>query len=119
MQDVLKHALDGMDLRRPEEWVGRVAWQPFRDGVEIHRLYGNGSAGPSAVLLKFQPGGKIPRHLHEGFEHILVLSGSQVDDFGEVKTGELRIHLPGSAHSVSSAAGCLVLAIYERPGAFS
>jgi anti-sigma factor ChrR (cupin superfamily) len=49
------------------------------------------------------------------FEHILVLSGSQTDHNGEHQTGTLVINPPGTNHSVISEAGCIVLAIWEKP----
>jgi hypothetical protein len=30
----------------------RVVWSPFREGVEIHRLYGDGISGPTAALIR-------------------------------------------------------------------
>jgi anti-sigma factor ChrR (cupin superfamily) len=115
----LNHVLEGIDLFRSDEWQARIPWQPFQGGVEIHRLYGDGMTGPAASLLRFSPGGKIPRHSHTGYEHILVLSGSQIDENGQVFAGGLRIHPPGSAHSVTSESGCIVLAIYEKPVSYS
>lgn len=91
---------------------------PFREGVEIYRLYGNGVDGPSAALLYSRHASHIPRHLHQGYEHILVLAGSQRDDHGILSTGTLRVHAPGTAHEVFNEAGCLVLAIYEKPVLF-
>jgi len=111
---LIKHVLEGLDFSKPGEWEPRVPWTPFQDGVEIHRLYGDGVNGPSAALLRFQPGGRIPMHVHRGFEHILVLRGSQEDEHGQITAGALRIHPPGSSHSVTSVAGCVVLAIYEN-----
>ncbi len=93
-------------------------WQPFQAGVEIHRFYGDGITGPAAALLRFAPGGRIPLHAHTGYEHILVLSGSQHDQAGEATTGMLVINPPGSRHSVVSENGCIVLAIYEAPVQF-
>jgi len=119
VQALLNHALEGLDLSRPAEWESRIPWQPFQEGVEIHRLYGDGVTGPSAALLRFSAGGRIPRHLHTGYEHILVLAGSQADDDGLLPAGRLRIHIPGSSHAVTSAAGCIALAIYEKPVSFS
>ncbi len=75
--------------------------------------------GSSAALLRFEPGGKIPLHFHTGYEHIIVLSGSQMDEHGQLFAGGLRIHPPGSSHSVASESGCIVLAIYEKPVSFS
>lgn len=90
-------------------------WSPFRPGVEIHRLYGDGAAGPSAALLRYAPAASIPRHRHEGHEHIYILHGSQVDDAGTYVAGALVVHPPGSSHAVHSPDGCVVLVIWERP----
>jgi anti-sigma factor ChrR (cupin superfamily) len=97
------------------EVADQFPWQPFREGIEIHRLYGDGEAGAAAALLRYQPGAMVPGHAHEGFEHIFVLNGSQTDDNGEHLAGTLVINLPGSSHSVISDAGCIVLAIWEKP----
>ncbi|MDB6136718.1 MAG: hypothetical protein JWM59_4961 [Verrucomicrobiales bacterium] len=107
--------LEVPDLLRLAENPDRLAWQPFREGVEIHRLYGDGVTGPSAALLRYAKAGRVPRHFHEGYEHILVLAGSQRDEHGPLPPGTLRIHPPGTSHEVFSEAGCLVLAIYEKP----
>lgn len=106
--------LEIKDLFRIAEEPELIPWQPFRDGVEIHRLYGDGLAGPTAALLRFQRESSVPLHFHEGYEHILVLAGRQRDANGTLHPGTLRIHPPGTRHSVTSEAGCIVLAIYEK-----
>ena len=94
-------------------------WQPFRDGVELHQIYGAmGVAGPSACLLRFRPGAKVPRHRHTGYEHIIVLSGGQTDDRGHYTAGTTLISPPGTDHAIVSEEGCIVLAIYQAPVAF-
>ena len=100
------------------EWQHAVPWQPFRDGAEIHRLYGDGETGPSASLIRIAKGGKIPFHTHAGFEHILVLTGGQRDQNGLAPVGSLIVNPPGTEHSVVSETGCIVLAIYEKPVEF-
>jgi anti-sigma factor ChrR (cupin superfamily) len=95
---------------RPDE----IPWKPFKPGVEIHRLYGDGIVGPTAALLRFREASKIPLHEHPGFEHILVLAGSQRDQNGVIPAGTLAIQPPGTRHSVVSEAGCIVLAIYNE-----
>ncbi|HEY9728696.1 MAG TPA: cupin domain-containing protein [Chroococcales cyanobacterium] len=92
-----------------------LSWQPFRPGVEIYRLYQDGNRGAAAALLRYQPGASIPLHDHTGFEHILVLSGSQSDRNGEHQAGTLVINPPNTNHSVISQVGCIVLAIWEKP----
>jgi anti-sigma factor ChrR (cupin superfamily) len=92
-----------------------LPWKPFRPGVDIYRLYENGEDGAMAALLRYQPGASVPLHDHRGFEHILVLSGSQTDQNGEHQAGTLVINPPHSNHSVISQSGCIVLAIWEKP----
>ncbi|MGE3312194.1 MAG: cupin domain-containing protein [Limisphaerales bacterium] len=106
-------------LWRIAEWQDEIPWKPFRPGVDIHRLYGDGASGPTAALLKFNASTKVPLHTHAGYEHILVLAGSQRDQNGTLEAGTLAIHPPGTSHSVVSGPGCIVLAIYERPVRFT
>lgn len=90
-------------------------WEPFRAGVEIAQLYGGSREAPSCALLRYAPGAKVPRHVHRGYEHILVLAGSQRDEHGSYGVGTMLVNGPGTTHRVSSEDGCVVLAIWERP----
>jgi anti-sigma factor ChrR (cupin superfamily) len=92
-----------------------LAFEPFRPGVELARLYQASPEGFSAALLRYAPGARVPRHRHHGFEHIFVLSGSQADEQGLYGAGALIVHAAGTEHSVTSEEGCLVLAIWEQP----
>lgn len=106
------------DLFNLAQHADEIPWTPFREGVEIHRLYGDGVTGPTAALIRFSKAAEVPRHFHEGYEHILILAGSQMDQNGRIEAGTLRIHPPGTSHSVRSEAGCIVLAIYEKAVSF-
>jgi anti-sigma factor ChrR (cupin superfamily) len=99
--------------------IDELDWEPFRPGIKIHRLYGNQKEGPSAALLLYDSGATLPRHIHDGYEHILVLSNSQRDDNGEHAAGTLVINPPGTSHAVRVPKGSLVLAIWERPVVFT
>jgi anti-sigma factor ChrR (cupin superfamily) len=97
----------------------RLPWLPFRPGVRIHRVYGTGQDGqPSSAFLLYEPGARVPRHTHTGFEHVFVLSGSQIDDNGEHGAGSFVVNTPGSKHDVVSPGGCLVLVVWESPIVF-
>jgi anti-sigma factor ChrR (cupin superfamily) len=96
----------------------QLEWLPFHPGVDIHWLYREENGGPSAALIRFQPGASVPLHEHRGFEHIYILHGSQSDGNGCLRAGSLMVHLPGTRHSIVSQEGCLVLAIYEKPAEF-
>lgn len=106
------------DIFRVASHPEEIPWQPFQDGVEIHRLYGDGISGPTAALIRFSKDGKVPLHEHPGYEHIIVLAGSQRDENGVATAGRLIVNPPGTRHSVVSEAGCIVLAIYEKPVKF-
>jgi anti-sigma factor ChrR (cupin superfamily) len=95
-----------------------LAWQPFRDGVEIVRLYGDGVAGASAALLRYPPGAQLPPHRHVDHEQIIVLTGSQRDEHGVYPAGTCLIHGPDTGHQVASDDGCVVLAIWNSPVVF-
>lgn len=98
---------------------GELTWEPFRSGIEIHRIYESAGGGSAAAFLKYQPGAVVPEHFHPGYEHILVLEGSQTDANGEHGVGSLVINPPGSTHEVTSVAGCIVLIFWERPVRFT
>jgi anti-sigma factor ChrR (cupin superfamily) len=74
--------------------------------------------GPSAALLRFQPGASVPMHEHLGYEHILVLKGTQQDTLSFASPGTFIVNPPGTRHRVESEHGCIVLAIYEQPVRF-
>jgi anti-sigma factor ChrR (cupin superfamily) len=94
------------------------AWERFRDGVEVSWLYRNGEHGAAAAFLRYEPGARVPLHWHAGYEHVLVLDGSQSDHNGRHVAGSLVINPPGSSHEVVSEEGCVVLIIWERPVVF-
>jgi anti-sigma factor ChrR (cupin superfamily) len=106
------------NLFRISEWQHTLPWTSLRDGIDVYRLYGDGTSGPATALLRFHPGARVPLHEHTGYEHILVLAGSQTDENRRAAAGTLTVNPPQTRHSVLSETGCIVLAIYERPVAF-
>ena len=118
MADDAKPVFTLEDLFQISEWQDTLPWKPFRDGIDIYRLYGDGTSGPATALLRFHPGARVPLHEHTGYEHILVLAGSQVDENSRSAAGTLIVNPPKTRHSVLSETGCIVLAIYEKPVAF-
>ena len=91
-----------------------LAWQPFRQGVEIYHLYKD-DMGASAAMLRYEAGAKVPHHSHSGYEHIFVLSGSQSDADGTYAKGSVIINPPNTSHQVSSEEGCVVLIVWQKP----
>ena len=74
--------------------------------------------GPAAAFLRYAPGARVPPHLHAGYEHVLILEGSQTDRTGRQGAGTVIINPPGTRHEVVSEEGCLALLIWERPVIF-
>ena len=111
-------SIDLPDLFRVEEWQDEIPWQPFVNGAEIHRLYGDGKEGPTAVLIRFREDSQVPVHLHQGYEHIFILAGEQRDQNALRSRGAFTINPPGTVHGLSSKAGTIVLVIYEKPVVF-
>ena len=92
----------------------RSGFEPLRPGVELARLYEDLATGASAAVLRYAPGGRVPKHRHDGYEHILVLDGEQSDENGSYAAGAFLINAPGSVHSVWSDAGCVALLIWQK-----
>jgi predicted ChrR family anti-sigma factor len=94
-----------------------AAWESPWPGIERHDLYER-EGSSSAALLRYAPGAKVPRHRHEGFEHIYILRGSQRDSRGRYEAGTFIVNEPGSEHELTSDDGCLVLVVWQRPIVF-
>ncbi|MGG7565173.1 cupin domain-containing protein [Rhodovulum sp. DZ06] len=92
-----------------------LPFEPFKPGIEIHRIR---AADPAVALLRYAPGAAAPKHVHEGLETILVLSGAQSDENGTYETGALVLNPAGTVHSVWSDPGCVVLIQWEKPVRF-
>lgn len=116
--DSSRRSLVFQNLYKLLETLDSLEWQLFYPGVYVHWLYRDGDHGAAAAFIRFDPGGRVPLHEHRGFEHIMVLQGSQSDENGQLHTGGLMVHAPGTRHSIVSAEGCLVLAIYEKRAQF-
>jgi anti-sigma factor ChrR (cupin superfamily) len=110
------------DLFGPGQDFSSLPWRPFHEGVDVMRLYGGPESadpkGPAAALLRYAPGASIPHHAHTGYEHIVVLQGSQRDDRGTYAAGTCLIHAQDTGHAVASDDGCVVLAVWLSPVRF-
>ncbi len=106
------------DLLRLDPDDPQLAWQPFRDGVEMVPLHSVEGRGVCCALLRYAAGASVPSHTHTGLEYLLVLRGDQRDERAQYHAGSLLINEAGSAHQVSSEEGCVVLAIWEGPVRF-
>jgi anti-sigma factor ChrR (cupin superfamily) len=92
-----------------------VDFEPFRHGVTIHWIHRGVGDEPSAALLKYLPGARVPSHRHVGLETILILDGIQSDEQGDYPAGTFIVNPVGSIHSVWTDMGCVVLIQWDKP----
>lgn len=118
MADIIPTFLRLDHLWQPDTLAASRVWEPFRPGIDISRVYGDGQTGSAAAFLCYQPGASVALHRHVGYEHVFILAGSQTDHNGVHGAGTLVINPPGSRHQVVSADGCLALVIWEQPVVF-
>ena len=139
----LNHELDRIDTSAMQRWAD-LLYAAWRDDRAVF-VIGNGGSGTTASHFAEDLGKSTLREadLHDeaknrlrvmsltdntgwimavgndvGYEHIFVLTGSQVDENSKAETGTLIINPPGTHHSILSENGCIVLAIYEKPVKF-
>lgn len=96
-----------------------IPWQPFSPGVDVYPLCVSPEHHLKAALMRNAPGAKVPEHVHEGYEYILVLSGSETDARATYRAGDFIANAPGSTHEVTTATGNVVLIIWEQPVRFT
>lgn len=115
LDKVLKLNLGPVDI--PD--IEFVPYQPgLRKNVLIHVLFDNtpnDPKGSDAALIRYLPGAFVPRHLHMGFEMVLVLTGEYVENDVLYKPGALIIRAPGTTHEMRSNCGCTILAMRDVP----
>lgn len=107
------------DVFATDALVSQREWQPLAEGVTISVIYETDSGGSRAAFLRYDPGAAVPSHIHQGFEHILILSGYQLDGENRYTKGALVIHPAGSRHQVRAPEGCVALGIWEKPVVFT
>lgn len=81
----------------------------------MHLYQGPEVDGPSAALVRYQPGARTQRHLHPGYELIFVLDGVLHNDAGAHPAGTLEVCPPDSEHALWSDEGCTFLVVWEKP----
>ncbi len=94
-------------------------YQPgLRKGVLIHPLFDNTKDDPQgsdAALIRYLPDAFTPRHLHMGYEMVLVLQGDYIENDVSFAPGSLIIRAPGTTHEMRSKNGCTLLAMRDVP----
>lgn len=75
-------------------------------------------SGLLTALFRWAPGTALDLHEHVEIEQTYVLSGSIVDDEGEVRAGDYVWRPKGNRHLARSPGGALVLSVFLKPNRF-
>lgn len=99
--------------------VGTLPWKPTpTPGIDMKILLDIPETGLMTALFRWQPGTALPLHEHVEIEQTYVLSGSIVDDEGEVREGDYVWRPKGNRHIARSPNGALVLSFFLKPNKF-
>ena len=67
-----------------------------------------GEVARATSIVRYAPGSKFDRHVHEGGEEIFVLQGVFSDEHGDYPAGTYLRNPPGTSHAPFSPDGCLL-----------
>lgn len=99
--------------------VDGLPWKPTpTKGIDMKILLDVPETGLMTALFRWQPGTELPLHEHVEIEQTYVLSGSIVDDEGEVREGNYVWRPKGNRHIARSPNGALVLSFFLKPNRF-
>ena len=99
--------------------VEGLPWKPTpTPGIDMKVLMQDEESGLLTALFRWQPGTQLPLHEHVEVEQTYVLSGSIVDDEGEVREGGFVWRPRGNRHLARSPGGALVLSFFLKPNRF-
>lgn len=99
--------------------VDELPWKPTpTPGIDMKILLDVPETGLLTALFRWAPGTSLPLHEHVEIEQTYVLSGSIVDDEGEVREGNYVWRPKGNRHIARSPDGALVLSFFLKPNQF-
>ncbi len=85
------------------------SWQSVSAGAAIKILFENPDDGFRSFLLRLEPGGRLPGHVHAYTEECLVLEGELIIAGTRFAAGDFHVAHPGSEHEeLTSEIGGLV-----------
>lgn len=85
------------------------SWQTVSAGAAIKVLFENPDDGYRSFLLRMEPGGRLPGHVHAYTEECLVLEGELIIGETRYVAGDFHVAHPGSRHQdLTSESGGLV-----------
>ena len=99
--------------------VEALPWKPTPTaGIDMKILLQDKESGLLTALFRWAPGTELDLHEHVEIEQTWVLSGSIIDDEGEVREGNYVWRPAGNRHLARSPNGALVLSFFLKPNRF-
>jgi anti-sigma factor ChrR (cupin superfamily) len=99
--------------------VESLPWKPTpTPGIDMKILLQDKESCLLTALFRWAPGTSLDLHEHVEIEQTYVLSGSIVDDEGEVRQGDFVWRPAGNRHLARSPKGALVLSFFLKPNRF-
>lgn len=99
--------------------VDTLPWKPTpTPGVDMKILMQDKETGLLTALFRWAPGTALDLHEHVEVEQTWVISGSIIDDEGEVHEGNFVWRPAGNRHLARSPEGALVLSFFLKPNRF-
>lgn len=101
--------------------VAEMEWEKSANypGIETKTLLVDPTSGLLSMLMRLQPGAKIPDHEHVMIEQTFVLEGALVCGEGVCESGEFVWRPAGSRHEASGGPqGALLLGMFQIPNRF-
>ena len=110
-------SMDALSSRFIE--VEALPWKPTPvAGIDMKILVQDKETGLLTALFRWEPGTELPLHEHVEIEQTWVLSGSIVDEEGEVRAGQFVWRPSGNRHVARAPDGALVLCFFLKPNRF-
>jgi anti-sigma factor ChrR (cupin superfamily) len=99
--------------------VPDLPWEDTKfPGVKAKTLLVDTTSGLLTVLLKMDPGARLPDHEHVLIEQTYVIEGELVDPDGVCTAGNFVWRPAGTRHAAYTPNGGLLLAVFQAPNKF-
>jgi anti-sigma factor ChrR (cupin superfamily) len=88
-----------------------IPWSEGRvPGMRVKAFWSDPATKRRAAMARWEPGAKLPRHKHIGDELLFMIEGSNFDESGELRTGNVAYFPSGCTHTVVSKIGHTAIA---------
>ena len=122
MSAVTPNAKNHANLQTEDSRFVDIHDLPWEDtkfpGVKSKTLLVDKASGLLTVLLKLDPGARLPDHEHVLIEQTFVIEGKLVDPDGVCTAGNFVWRPAGSRHAAHCPNGGLMLAMFQVPNRF-